>query len=116
MGFVVVSHPEPCGWPQDDSGRLHTSWHRIVWSSLCDQIAASYESAVNDRDRYRRMSREARQKMQSWASATTVWPRLAGALALASDERPASAPAGGKPHYHLPVDGRANMAVGEERA
>lgn len=116
MGLVVVSHPEPCGWPQDDSGRLHTSWHRIVWSSLYDQIAAGYELAVNDRERYRRMSREARQKLQSWASAATVWPRLAGALALAFDERPASAPIGGKPHYLLPVDGRANTAAAEGHA
>ena len=116
MGLVVVSHPEPCGWPQDDSGRVHTSWHRIVWSSLYDQIAASYELAVNDRDRHQRMAREARQKMQSWASAATVWPRLAGALALVLDERTPGAAVGAKPHYVLAGGAIKNRAAAEEPA
>ncbi|HUY90949.1 MAG TPA: hypothetical protein VMV10_19590 [Pirellulales bacterium] len=90
LGFVVDSHPEPCPWPQDNSGRLHTSWHRIVWSSLREQIEASYEAAVNDRPQYRNLSREARQAMHGWASAAAVWPRLAGALALAFGEPVAS--------------------------
>lgn len=90
MGFVVDSHPEPCPWPQDNSGRLHTSWHRLVWSSLREQIEASYETAVSDRSRYRSLSREARQAIERWASAAAVWPRLSAALALACGESPAS--------------------------
>jgi glycosyltransferase involved in cell wall biosynthesis len=115
MGFLVASHPEPCPWPQDDSGRLHTSWHRIVWSSLCDQIAASYEVACKQGDSYSQMSREARRKMQAWASAATVWPRLAGALALAFDARDQHAPANIKPHYPLAPNPRPAPAGNEAR-
>ncbi|HEV7224489.1 MAG TPA: hypothetical protein VGN42_17405 [Pirellulales bacterium] len=114
MGFIVASHPEPCPWPQDDSGRLHTSWHRIVWSSLRDQIAASYEVACKQGEPYSQMSREARRKMQAWASAATVWPRLAGALALANETHLA-APAANKPHYPLLRDARPAQAANEAR-
>jgi len=115
MGFIVASHPEPCPWPQDDSGRLHTSWHRVVWSSLRDQIAASYEVACKQGEPYSQMSREARRKMQAWASAATVWPRLAGALALAADESSSAAPVANKPHYPLLRGARSAQAADEAR-
>ncbi|HUY33507.1 MAG TPA: glycosyltransferase [Pirellulales bacterium] len=80
LGFVVDSHPEPCPWPADESGRLNTSWHRIVWSSLRDQIAKSYAVATFDRAGYQALAAAARRKMTEWASAEAVWPRLAAAL------------------------------------
>lgn len=84
VGFVVDSHPEPCSWPDDDTGRLHTTWHRIVWSSLRDQFAASYHIAKTEPETYQQLSAQARLRMKSWASVDAVWPRLRDALALVS--------------------------------
>ena len=84
VGFVVDSHPEPCPWPDDETGRLHTSWHRIVWSSLRDQVAASYHVAKTEPEHYQQLSAQARMRMKSWAGVDAVWPRLRDALALVS--------------------------------
>ena len=81
VGFVVDSHPEPCPWPADGSGRLNTSWNRIVWSSLRDQIAKGYAVATRDRSGYQALAAAARHRMTEWASAEAVWPRLSAALA-----------------------------------
>jgi glycosyltransferase involved in cell wall biosynthesis len=83
VGFVVASHPEPCPWPWDDSGRLSTSWHRIVWASLCDQFVASYKVARHETATYRELAAAARNRMSEWASAESVGPKLAAALRLA---------------------------------
>ena len=80
VGFPVASHPEPASWPHDTSGRLTTSWHRIVWQSLHDQIEASYRVATRERDRYERLADNARARMRALASAEHVWPRLCAAL------------------------------------
>ncbi|HVX60976.1 MAG TPA: glycosyltransferase [Pirellulales bacterium] len=101
MGFVVASHPEPCPWPQDDSGRFSTSWQRIVWSSLAEKIADSYDTAVRKGELYRQMSREARRRLQGWASTAMVWPRLAEALSLAADSDASGTPVHRRPHYPL---------------
>lgn len=85
VGFVVASHPEPCAWPDDETGRLNTSWHRIVWSSLREQITAAYEVATARPQAYRQLSSAARQRMTAWASTEAVWPRLNKALAFASE-------------------------------
>jgi glycosyltransferase involved in cell wall biosynthesis len=79
-GFVVESHPEPAPWPQDPDGRCTTSWHRLVWTSLRDQIAESYRVATSDRAEYERLSANARETLQSLASADAVWARLEAAL------------------------------------
>lgn len=80
VGFPIASHPEPAPWPHDASGRLKTSWHRIVWQSLHDQIEASYRVATRERDRYERLADNARARMRALASAEQVWPRLCAAL------------------------------------
>ena len=90
VGYVVESHPEPCPWPQDDTGRLHTMWHRIVWSSLRDQFAASYQAAKGEAEAYQQLSAQARMRMKSWASPDAVWPRLREALDLISPQRTAT--------------------------
>ncbi|HWB08925.1 MAG TPA: glycosyltransferase [Pirellulales bacterium] len=90
VGYVVESHPEPCPWPQDDTGRLHTTWHRIVWSSLRDQFAASYQAAKNDTEAYQQLSAQSRLRMKSWACSEAVWPKLQEALELASRPRAAT--------------------------
>lgn len=61
VGFVVESHPEPCAWPHGSDRRLRTSWHRLVWSSLVEQLRGSYEVARADRQRYAALSAAARE-------------------------------------------------------
>jgi len=80
MGCVVDSHPEPTAWPHDGRFRCRTTWHRLVWPSLVEQIRSSYRIATCDRRGYERLSRNARQKMQQWAGAQRVSPRLLRAL------------------------------------
>ena len=40
VGFVVESHPEPAAFPHDSRLRSTTTWHRLVWTSLVEQIRA----------------------------------------------------------------------------
>jgi hypothetical protein len=79
-GFVVESHPEPAAWPHDRRLRLRTSWARIVWSSLRDQIAAS-ERLVRERpDAYTALAADCRAAMRAWAGREAVTARLDAAL------------------------------------
>lgn len=79
-GFVVASHPEPAAWPHDRRLRLTTTWGRIVWPSLRDQIAASYRLARERPAAYAELASRARESMRFWASAEAVAGRLADAL------------------------------------
>lgn len=79
-GLVVESHPEPTSWPQDPDGRCTTTWHRLVWTSLRDRIAESYDVASHDRAGYARLSANARARMHALASDEAVWARLEPAL------------------------------------
>lgn len=80
LGFVVASHPEPSAWPHDRRLRLRTSWGRIVWPSLHDQIAASYRVAVARPVEYAAMARDCRTAMEAWAGEPAVARRLDSAL------------------------------------
>src|SRR6185437_1656075 len=79
-GYTLDSHPEPAGWPQEVNGGYRTTWHRLVWQSLHDQLRASYEAATESLPRYQAMAIRARERMRQLASAESVWPRLAAAL------------------------------------
>jgi hypothetical protein len=79
-GFVVASHPEPAAWPHDRRLRLRTTWGRIVWTSLRDQIAASYHMARERPGEYRALAERCRAGMRAWASPDAVAARLAAAL------------------------------------
>jgi glycosyltransferase involved in cell wall biosynthesis len=79
-GYTLASHPEPAGWPQEVGGGYRTTWHRLVWQSLHDQLRASYEAAKDNPARYRVMAARARQRMRQLVSPESVWPRLAAAL------------------------------------
>lgn len=78
--FVVESHAEPTAWPQDPDERCTTTWHRLVWTSLRDQIRESYRVATSEPERYRAMAAAARARMVSIASAEGVYARLSAAL------------------------------------
>ncbi len=80
VGFVVESHPEPCPWPHDPTGQLSTSWHRIVWSSLCDQITRSHQVARGEPATYAQLATQAQAKMRSWASREVVFAKLMAAI------------------------------------
>jgi glycosyltransferase involved in cell wall biosynthesis len=80
-GYTLDSHPEPSAWPQDMDGGYRTTWHRLVWQSLFDQLRVSYESAHQGRTRYQTLARRARQRMRELVSEESVWPLLTAALA-----------------------------------
>ena len=88
VGFPVASHAEPTHWATDPSRRLTTTWNRIVWQSLHDQIQASYRVATAERARYEQMARRARERMRHIADAEGVWSRLRDALDV--DDRSAA--------------------------
>jgi len=79
-GFVVESHPEPAAWPHEIRQRLLTTWGRIVWTSLRDQIRASHAMASNDPAAYGALGRSSRRHMQAWAGRQAVTQRLDAAL------------------------------------
>ena len=82
VGFVVESHPEPAAFPQDGQLRKSTTWHRLVWTSLVEQIQKSYAIAKQNPAAYRRLARNARAEMLAWASPQEAGSRLREALDL----------------------------------
>ena len=79
-GFVVESNQEPAAWPHDRRLRLRTSWARIVWTSLRDQIASSHR-LVRERPReYTSLVESCRTAMRDWAGREQVIARLDAAL------------------------------------
>lgn len=88
VAFPVASHPEPASWPHDRSRQIRTTWHRIVWQSLHDQIRASYAFA-RDAESYQQMSRRCREHMRGFAAQDRVRPRLQRALEPFVDARAA---------------------------
>jgi glycosyltransferase involved in cell wall biosynthesis len=80
LGFVVDSHPEPAAFPQDPDAHLATSWHRLVWSSLFEQLQASYRFVRDGHEQYPLMGLRARQAMEDYASAEAVQPELSRAI------------------------------------
>ena len=80
MGLVVESHPEPAHWPHDSQQRWRTTDHRLVWTSLVEQIRRGYQIAKADRAAYRAMAAAGREKMRQWAHPDAVLPRLCTAM------------------------------------
>ena len=88
--FLVESHPEPAAWPQDPEERLTTTWHRLNWQSLHDQLRDSYRTATADAARRRAMSEAARRRMRGLVSPERVEPLLRRALDEAVGRRRAA--------------------------
>jgi glycosyltransferase involved in cell wall biosynthesis len=78
--LVVASHPEPICFPQDPQLRLQTTWHRLVWQSLHDQLRVAYRIARQEPARYEAMAGHAREHMRDLATPPRVWPLLEAAL------------------------------------
>jgi glycosyltransferase involved in cell wall biosynthesis len=87
MGFIVETHPEPAIWPHDNRLRFKTTWGRIVWPSLVEQVRQSYQVARHDRPAYDARSTCGQGKMAQWASVESIWPRLRDALDLIDTRR-----------------------------
>jgi hypothetical protein len=82
MGFIVETHPEPAIWPHDSRLRFRTTWGRVVWPSLVEQLRQSYHIARHDRPTYDALGACGQRKMAQWASTESIWPRLRAALDL----------------------------------
>jgi hypothetical protein len=80
LGFVIDSHEEPCAWPHDSRLRIRSTWGRIVWTSLRDQLQASYKLAKEDATGYARLAKRNRNWMHRWASYDAVASQLNLAL------------------------------------
>jgi glycosyltransferase involved in cell wall biosynthesis len=82
MGFMIQSSRERIGWPQDRRVRFKTTWQRLVWPSVVEQIRRSYELARYDGAGYEALAARGRARMTQWVEAESVWPRLRDALDL----------------------------------
>jgi glycosyltransferase involved in cell wall biosynthesis len=80
LGFVLQTHPEPAVWPHDGRLRYKTTWGRLVWPSLLEQLKRSYQVARHERAAYDALAERGRQKMRGWAHPEAVWARLRAAL------------------------------------
>ncbi len=80
VGFVVASHAEPACWPHDSRRCWRTTWQRLVWTSLVEQLRRSYETARQDPAAYARLAAAARGRMADWAGAASVGTKLTMAL------------------------------------
>ena len=70
--FILRTCLEPACWPHDPTGMLLTRKHRLNWQSLMEAFRDSYELAKGQPQRYRDMSRAARQQMKEFASIERV--------------------------------------------
>ncbi len=89
MGFVIDSHPEPTAFPHDPELYMKTTWARLVWPSLVEQLRKSHEIAQHDRPAYDALAERAQEKMLQWSGPQSVWPHLESALELVTSSIPA---------------------------
>ena len=80
IGFVAESHPEPAAWPHDPLLRTRSTWGRLVWTSMVDQIRESYQVAKEYPETYDEISLRSRERLKDWASPESVQARLIDAL------------------------------------
>ena len=94
VGFVIESHPEPSAWPHDTRLRIRSTWGRLVWPSIVEQIQQSYRLVKDQPEEYMLLANRCRNHMHNWAGNEAVWERLRKALdALVREElRRESAP------------------------
>jgi hypothetical protein len=80
IGFVAESNPEPAAWPHDPYLRTRSTWGRLVWTSMVNQIRESYRVAKDSPGKYREMSEKARRRLSDWAGSENVATRLLDSL------------------------------------
>lgn len=82
LGFVVDAHPEPTFQPLDPARCYVTTWQRLVWQSLHDELRASYQLLTGDAAGYADLATRTRRQLADIAHPDRVWPLLAEALDL----------------------------------
>jgi hypothetical protein len=80
VGFVIESHPEPSAWPHDTRLRSRSTWGRLVWPSIVEQIQQSYHLVKDHPEQYLSLASRCRSQMHTWAGNEAVWGRLREAL------------------------------------
>jgi len=80
VGFVIKSHPEPSAWPHDTRLRSRSTWGRLVWPSIVEQIQQSYHLVKDRPEQYAALAKRCRCHMRGWAGNEAVWGRLREAL------------------------------------
>lgn len=80
VGFVVESHTAPAYWPQELRPKYRTSWARLVWPSLVEQLRQSYHVAKHERRTYEQLSDSARTRIRNWLHEDSVYPLLRNAI------------------------------------
>ncbi len=74
--FIVDTHVEPTPWP-DDNRRLYRSYfHRVCWESLYDCYLKSYDTANNNPNLYKKMSKNAVKQLRSHSSQKSIKKKL----------------------------------------
>jgi hypothetical protein len=59
--FLIRSAEQPAYWVQDADKRLHLRDHRLDWTSMCEVFARAFAVAMENAQRYRQLSRAARE-------------------------------------------------------
>jgi glycosyltransferase involved in cell wall biosynthesis len=80
IGLTLPWHPEPAIWPQDNRGRIKTTWARLEWPALVERLRASYFLALHHRSAYEARAEKGQQCMRERASIESVWAQLQAAL------------------------------------
>jgi glycosyltransferase involved in cell wall biosynthesis len=79
FAFIVNTCLEPSCWSHDPAGMARTHSHRLNWESLAQAYRASYAVTRSELD-YMRLSRCARQQLESFCSLARVSNELGGFL------------------------------------
>ena len=75
--FVVESSLEPAIWPHDTRALFHTLYYRIHWMSLVEAFRNSFRVALDEPERYERMSVQAQALQLQFCSHDVVRRQLA---------------------------------------
>ena len=89
--FLIDSTDELTAWPHDPRKAFRTLRYITNWASLCTAYQTSYAVAMDDPQRYARMSAHAVTSLQNFCSQTTAEQRLKEFLARLFETRAAAA-------------------------
>ena len=74
--FVVESSVEPGVWPHDPRDLFRTLRYRLNWRSLVNAFEESFQAAYTNPEKYRKMSRCARESQKTFCSQETIAQKL----------------------------------------
>lgn len=92
--FIVDSTDELTAWPHDPRAAYRTLRYITNWDSLCSAYRASYDVALQDPERYARMSSHAVESLRRFCSQATAEQRLGEFFQQVLERRKASATPG----------------------